>query len=1834
MAGQQDTGRLSAQIKQWRQELIDLSKRNRLINLPLKGRTTALEIVEPDLNTVLIRLLEQDGWRFHYPPLGDDESELDQTMLDALAAEDPDLDETLWDDELVTTITAASKLSSRLRNMAGKATSEYLDRGLRVLYLVAGVLEWSDGEGSDLVSPLVLIPVSLDRESPREPFRLVLADDDWQVNPALAVKLREEFGIELPDFPDGMEVDTYFASVSKLVQRQGWGVAQKVALATLSFAKETMYRDLLDNEAVIADHPIVRSLALGDQFSEGSSIDRISEEQMDSSYPPQVLHSILDADSTQRQCIIAAREGKSFVMDGPPGSGKSQTIANIIAELLAAKRSVLFVSEKAAALEVVWKRLEGAHLGEFVLSLHSHQATRKEVAQTLGRSVLRRVETAREPQPSVATLEKRREQLSTYAEALNEVRPDLGRSLGDVIGRCGILGDSPLANPPADIRRVANEGTLEALLEHASVLSGAWGPVERGEDFLWRDASSARDSKTRTQVEAELDDLQRKLVQLTEIAQAFSDETHSGLVQTFEECDLLVGLSGLLESRAPTPALWLTMQAEEFAALRNEALRLEAISDAHGSLLIRLESQSSAWSDLPLARADVSAAVDAVVAAVGDASTSSWTRAQLLDLHGHLGAAAEALAVVNEEASRLAEAFGVHVAALDRATAERLLELVALLSAEHRPERSWLDALVLQQARDAIRLVRPLVDQWRSLEGQVLDALNESVRTVDIASLYENPADPHLNVSRFSSRGRSNRKVIQAISRTGKVSPVAIAAIPIARSWQTLTSQLGELDDASVLGAYFAGPQTDLAAVDDALEKAERALKLAGSGADASALASQIARGAIDTAGVEGRGELLRAALHTADRELALLPGAGERFGPSMPFDQAIAQLAGSVNALDALDTVIAPFWAAEDFTMGEARELASDRETEAETTAEFESLSGGLELGPSFDGFATDWSSVGAQLEWAGSVRDLLGSPVNLERATELLHAVPNPGLGDLLADVRRRSVSLSELFNAERAAWIVEEMGGRLEDAGELVDVLRQSMDDLEEWRRYAQAIAGLESFGMTDAVEFALRERVNRDELGALFERTVLRAWVDMTIAEDPRCEISRSVERDTIVEEFRALDSQLSAAAAKKIIDICNGRRPASVVGEPAILKAEAEKSRKHQPVRELLAKTMRTSQDVKPCFMMSPLAVSQFLPSDMRFDVVIFDEASQVRPCDAINAIYRGNQLIVAGDERQLPPTSFFDKTVTDDSDMYEEDDTVEFESVLKLAKGAAGIDELPLRWHYRSRHESLITFSNRVFYNSELITYPGAVEKADHLGVEFFHVPEGVYERGGSRDNRGEAQKVVERVAHFASKYPNMTMGVVAFSAAQADRITLEIEALRRERPDLDRYFAEDRLDGFFVKNLESVQGDERDIIIFSIGYGRDQFGKLTMAFGPLNKEGGHRRLNVAVTRARQRVEVVSSITAADFDVHNTNYGVKCLRRYLDFAARGIVAFADDQVQGGEPESPFEIDVLQCITEMGFDVIPQVGQAAYRIDMAVRHPGQPGRYVLGIECDGAMYHSSRVARDRDRLRQEVLEGLGWTLHRIWGTSWYRQREAEKARLREAIEAALRGEPPAPKKKPEQLGVSSVPTIVEVEHTVGGEWSQPYVPYMTRTRSALDFTSSNIDRDLVDLCRVIVRELAPVHMDSIVETVKRVGGVERMGSARRDKVERAVARLMAKGDVQQDRFGFYWSEGSQVVFVRVPTADQPLSQRASNLVSPDEIKLAMFHLVKDARSLTVSDLRVRIARLFGWQRIGSEINLVLAGAYEELVASGSLEITSGSGEDAVVSCWDEDEPDLS
>jgi len=422
-------------------------------------------------------------------------------------------------------------------------------------------------------------------------------------------------------------------------------------------------------------------------------------------------------------------------------------------------------------------------------------------------------------------------------------------------------------------------------------------------------------------------------------------------------------------------------------------------------------------------------------------------------------------------------------------------------------------------------------------------------------------------------------------------------------------------------------------------------------------------------------------------------------------------------------------------------------------------------------------------------------------------------------------------------------------------------------------------------------------------------------------------------------------------------------------------------------------------------MASPLSVSQLLDGTKQyFDFVIFDEASQVLPEDAVPAIMRGKKVVVAGDNKQLPPTTFF---AAGDEDEYAEDEEAGasegFESLLDMM--IPFVRSAYLNWHYRSRDEALINFSNHYIYQDRLVTFPGP---GGPPVISHEVVQQELGLDGQEESSSAEVRRVVDLAVRHAREHPRETLGVITMGIRHMNRVQAALDRELQQHSGLDEFFDPNSPERFFVKNLERVQGDERDAIIISIGYGKDRAGNVPLHFGPLLSDGGRRRLNVAITRARQKLTLVSSFSHLDLDLRRVRpgSGVELLRDYLQYAASRGKRLGDGHLTS-TPLNDFETDVSDILTTEGLKLVPQFGASNFRIDMVAEHPSKPGRFVLAIECDGATYHSSCTARDRDRLRQQQLESLGWRFHRIWSTDWFVRKQDEVKRAMKAFEAAVK-----------------------------------------------------------------------------------------------------------------------------------------------------------------------------------------------------------------------------------
>ncbi len=905
--------------------------------------------------------------------------------------------------------------------------------------------------------------------------------------------------------------------------------------------------------------------------------------------------------------------------------------------------------------------------------------------------------------------------------------------------------------------------------------------------------------------------------------------------------------------------------------------------------------------------------------------------------------------------------------------------------------------------------------------------------------------------------------------------------------------------------------------------------------------------------------------------------------------------------------------------------------------------------LEDAYSGVQTDWNVVEAHGAWAKTFSDAVARTAGADAAlAEQLRAALGPLVGSnraMLAPdgaVGQRLVAYRDAYRSfiNKLAMLVELskpteslVGDRQSDGalGRLLGHLSgwsQAKRSVQQWCVWRGVRAEAVAQGLQGLVATVESGQIEIDRVAEQFEYSYRSWWLKRVVDNDAQLRTFSSSDHERKIREFRDADTRFQRLTQDYIAATLSGKVPSTTsaaIGaesEMGKLRRELQKQRRHMPVRQLMQGLPTLLPKLKPCLLMSPLSVAQYLAAGhSQFDVVVFDEASQIAVWDAVGVIARGKQLVVVGDPKQLPPTNFFGRS-TDDGDGADEQQVEDLESVLNECLGA-GMNRLTLKWHYRSRHESLIAFSNVHYYESELVTFPSPV--TDDVAVKFVPVS-GVYDRGGSRTNRAEAEAIVDAIEkHYLKEGADgLTMGVVTFNQTQQSLIATLLEARRKKNVQLDKVLAQKVSEELFIKNLENVQGDERDIILFSITYGPDAAGKLMMNFGPLGGEGGHRRLNVAISRARHGVIIYSTLRPEQIDLARVRgAGVRDLKHYLEFARRGPRALVEQAVPTGlAPDSPFEAGVIAQLRDKGWVVHPQVGCSGYRVDLAVVDPRAPGRYLLGVECDGATYHSAATARDRDRLRQHILEGLGWRIHRIWSTDWWLdpQRELEKLLSKlEALASAAEEEEQSPQvlqatetetesdgteatavgalSEPKALEALAHPSKLDVEAARAIN-AMPDARIPTYTVASLPlgapeaFYDATSNDTLAHHLSVVIGAEGPIPEAQLFKRVARAWGLERTGSRIVERLRKLAPPGARTSDGGQT---FYWPVGVDAAAwttFRV-AGDDPGSRRHVDDVALEEVGTLMLHILEQGGRTSSSELARTACKMLGMNRITAD-----------------------------------------
>jgi very-short-patch-repair endonuclease len=1651
-----------------RKGLLDFSMKNQLLSFKYPERYSEqssagmVRMIDGATDVIYQKLREGDGGLAIKPFIGDWKEEHFDFRPTGRVTEF--LRSPKYRDQLLSPLKPES-LEKALANMAKNSRSEMAESGVNTLYLVFGYLEWSKSstpEASHL-APILMAPVSLRKEKLDGRTRIniysvELLEGSADVNPMLGALLARELNLAPPHFSteDGAP-EEYFRKLQETIgARQGWRARNQVTLTRFPIDNTLMFRDLdpLENPTIL-QRPLVR------RFLEGRSSDddrrpadyQVDDPEIDRDLPPQVF----DADSSQLCALVDVARGKNLVIEGPPGAGKSQTIANLIAATLAKGKTVLFVAGKEAALDVVARRLDNCGLSPFCLEIYSHKTHVRDLLDSLKR----REALSPAIQPGAyyvdrkAFLNKTKRRLTEYANIINKPYGKYGQTIYQAIWLQQRIRQELTFNTSL-IEAIFLPGAEELTFEHvehlkqsAEIFGQHLSKVSKGKGLKqnpWYGVSNWRiNAATEQEMVITLQSIVNAANQLQKQIDDFNQESGQQLVNDHSP------LQGLFRTKGELPIVPLELIVELVPKLidpnnREKLRRLIELLERRRELLEAIQRQFLYGPDLTT-------------------SELATLRSYCLEFR-RLEIDWRTIGEFKEYNNQLMKrsVYFESVSAWFHEICSRL-GLEAPYSAHHVSLFVKAADLTDGLPWGSLHLRSPQLER----DG-VVSVLSQACGEAEALRIREAVLSRRIDLKFAPSRELLVRYV-EACSNAGPLSLTKRDFRLARRAWrgmdkrcrkvlpQQMVEDFRELihfeDDLKqfnanplyrqVLGDLFDGLRTSL----------ERLLPLAvwylavkrtlGINSEAG---SQIAFRFFNApiVNIQALYEFLSA--NKPDRE-----GIRKIFDEYSSFVNVLPpQLQQAANEnLDLFNSQLGALALQLELIVQFFEECHLKPETPVCQIPEL--LDYIQELLELRDQIVTD-ESMAALLDLPSIPEDL--DTVGSRSTIDFVDGVLRSSLSDemvawlLTSDLRTRISTLrSFLDKTERNySQLVEskEFFARLARVNDLEEFFHdigglsvtfgqiarkaektiQATAELSVWLAYLRAKRELIQLGLEPLVKLAEEGDVPIKELYSAASYIYQNSLLFSALEAHPLLSTFDGIAHNRIRDDFAKLDEEIIKSSSREIVQTLlqqktpvDGKRVAdtnmrakdpeaareqksSDYTEMRLIRYLMSQSRPRMKVRQLVERASETLLKLKPCFMMSPLSVAQYLPSTITFDLVVIDEASQLTVEKSLGAIARGTQIVIVGDRNQLPPSNFFKARIIGGGWEDEDDSMVDgAESVLDRAS-ALFDPPRKLTWHYRSEHQDLIAFSNQAFYNGKLIVFPSPFPANEERGVKFVLVQDGIY---GDKRNENEARRVVTDVIAHLRDYPEVSLGVIAMNMYQKDLIdALLEESLKKDglaKQTYDQW--DERGEEVFVKNLENVQGDERDAIFISAIIGRDSSGSLPMnRLGLLNQACGHRRLNVLVSRARKRTVIYSSVLPDDLKISgNSSYGARMFKDYLSYALRA--GDGSNTMARRKANDDFQLVLCRALKIRGYESASMIGVESYWIDVAVIDPDNPDQYILGIECDGPLYQAARSARDRDRLRPKVLSRLGWRLHRIWSADWLRNREWELDRIVRHIE---------------------------------------------------------------------------------------------------------------------------------------------------------------------------------------------------------------------------------------
>ena len=1779
------TETIEEKIERSRTELLDLSLRNPLVNYRLL-RAKGVEAAKCDSSKVFKSLVREHRlMRF---------TDVDSRSTAASS---------------ITTGEESDQLERRLLKTFRDANTLIQEQGVNTLFVAIGMIRWYESDSSEIErkAPLVLIPVEMERATVNTRFGMRYSDEELDANIAFIQKAQQDFGLTIPGLADDDEADAedlnitaYFSGVSRsLKEMSRWSVDRdSVVLGFFSFNKLLMYKDL-DPESWPEGNGILERRIIHALFEEGFNepASEINDEAfLDNHLRADDVFHVVDADSSQAKAIHDVNRGRTLVIQGPPGTGKSQTITNIIAESVGQGKTVLFVAEKMAALEVVKHRLDSIGIGDACLELHSRKTQKRAAIDELKRTLELGEPDTEGIDDDFALLNDIRGMLNEYAAAVNTTVGDTGVTPYDAYGHLmrlyrehDVASFPRLRVPGIDSWTGSDFQRKATIVSEIQTILGSLG-VPKGHIFRGsnlRVVTPLDEADLRESVAACI----KSLETLTELNLHLSDLLGLDTPEDITQLSLILPLA---RRAAQAPDInGVNLKALRLHSSRNDVRELLDYHERIEALHAEFDSElkSIAWGT------DVSE----IYAVLSATKQTDWARLIAPDYR--------------RARNQLAELQGDSRPG-DIDTLNRLAELSASLSESlglDGPDNvNAIEPIICLAERTAtapdLRGVNLEAFESPKARREMQETLNCLGRLDQLHSEYDAVLKPDAWSAELveshrvlSTTGRSSwkrllsrayRRAKNQVSTLCRMEPPSdieeqIVLVKSIMDEQQIRSDIARLRPTAeaAIGNRWQGEESDREAIEPIVEWAVGLLEDIDAGDIDSKLAFTMTDD-VDSGKIGGLLPDTREAL-ASHKTNAEIEWSKARVEYQLAVIQAIASEQNARQKIELLaptaEAVLGSLWCDED----------------------------------------PEEKAVAGVLKWiVALLDDIDAKEVRTAIALNMSDSIDADRIRDTLSDTQSMLESHVERI-AHLATVLNIDSERQFGDAGGLASLsFSDQLSILADWAAgvakvrevasYNSVVANAEDESLDDVVELVWEWKEASKDLSACFANARFSSIISRAMVERSSIgKFNADIHTDRIG-KFRSMD-ELSLLHNRARVSHAHWSQMPKFggLGQLGILHREFAKKRRHLPIRQLMDQAGNAIQAIKPVFMMSPLSVATYLkPGVLEFDLIIFDEASQVKPVDALGALIRGRQSVVVGDDKQLPPTDFFNSVNQDDAE--NESVTADIESILSLFS-AQGAPNRMLQWHYRSRHESLIAVSNQEFYDNRLVVFPSPESRTSATGLQY-HWLETQYARGGV--NRQEAKYVAEAVIVHAREHADLSLGVATFSASQRDAVEDELEVLRRQNEDCESFFNAHPDEPFFVKNLENVQGDERDVIFISVGYGRNSSGRVNQNFGPLNREGGERRLNVLISRAKQRCEVFTNLHAEDIRLmSNSRHGVQAFKKFLAYAESGTLADAP-MSSGKEAASPFQKEVADSLRSLGYEIHDEVSSSGFFVDIGVVDPDHPGRYILGIECDGAAYHSSRSARERDRLRELVLVGLGWRVHRIWSTDYFNNPQRELKRASAAIEEALEAqrnsatEDLEDKSEVEADGPEKL--IQRAESEQGTE--QPVVPpYTVANPRVVTWPYELGDAPLSSLRDPIIEVVAvesPVHEDDVIRRITNAAGLRRVGSRIQEKLSYAIDTVVRLEEIYR-KGSFLWSKNMPNAVVR-DRSSLDGQQRKLEYVSPEEFAEAVIIVVTHSYGIERDDIATPTVRLLGFKSASSQAKTLVDSVVDSMLKEGKLE----------------------